>query len=163
MALLSAGQSAPAHTFANVLTCMYSTVSTGSGLQLRYMALIRVTKMQNNETSGRRECGSVRRQEREDGNIMLRRACRRVAVAANSDTQRRTSAPPLSWKLRPYLLHHYRGSVRICSRSTRAANRDRLLTRQASFMLMLSAAIVPLCCFSTITHAQRLIDLLKLP
>lgn len=37
---------------ANVLTCMYSTTSTGSGLQLRYMALIRLTKMQTNETPG---------------------------------------------------------------------------------------------------------------
>ena len=89
MALLSAGQSAPAHTFANVLTCMYSTASTGPGLQLRYMALIRVTKMQNNETSGRRVRKSVRREESEDGNVMPRSAYGRVAVGANSDTQRR--------------------------------------------------------------------------
>lgn len=43
---------------ANVLTCMYSTTSTGSGLQLRYMALIRLTKMQTNETPGCEEVAS---------------------------------------------------------------------------------------------------------
>lgn len=43
---------------ANVLTCMYSTTSMGSGLQLRYMALIRLTKMQTNETPGCEEVAS---------------------------------------------------------------------------------------------------------
>lgn len=61
MALPSAGCST-IPLDANVLTCMYSTTSMGSGLQLRYMALIRLTKMQTNETSGCEEVVSTSRE-----------------------------------------------------------------------------------------------------
>lgn len=50
--LPSAGQSAVPRTQANVLTCMLFTTSMSTGLKIRYMDLIRVTKMQNNEMSG---------------------------------------------------------------------------------------------------------------
>lgn len=59
---------------------MYSATSMGTGLKLRYMALIRVTKMQNNEMSGSSADMSTERTR--ESNIILQR----VAVRANSAT-----------------------------------------------------------------------------